>query len=257
MTHHAAALIQNFISDTLAGDINNFRTFDFKSLKNSAKYGAPGENFDCDDTLLMRAIYTVLWGSEFPGLSMEQPAAGRRYRGDTMNSFHTMFGREIAGKPGFFAGVEKYAPSEEFRERVRRFGKLCSNLGNYILLPHWYACGTTLNFYRGTNEWHDFFDRFLIELCKVLCNAEEQDETLIRLWKSTAFTLINAKVKKISEKWSKLFFLRITAKVTECPENFFPATSTGATQTTVNSIFTMPTSTLTKRNPLSFPGAAR
>lgn len=222
MTHHAAALIQNFISDTLAGDINNFRTFDFKSLKNSAKYGAADENFDCDDTLLMRAIYTVLWGSEFPGLSMEQPAAGRRYRGDTMNSFHTMFGREIAGKPGFFAGVEKYAPSEEFRERVRRFGKLCSNLGNYILLPHWYACGTTLNFYRGTNEWHDFFDRFLIELCKVLCNAKEQDETLIRLVEVNGFYFDQRKGEENFRKMVKTLFLEDYCGSDGMPRKLFP-----------------------------------
>ena len=222
MTHHAAALIQDFISDTLAGDINNFRTFDFKSLKNSAKYGAPGENFDCDDTLLMRAIYTVLWGSEFPGLSMEQPTAGRRYRGDTMNSFHTMFGREIAGKPGFFAGVEKYAPSEEFRERVRRFGKLCSNLGNYILLPHWYACGTTLNFYRGTNEWHDFFDRFLIELCKVLCNAEEQDERLIRLVEVNGFYFDQRKGEENFRKMVKTLFLEDYCGSDGMPRKLFP-----------------------------------
>lgn len=95
-----------------------------------------------------------------------------------MNTFHTMFGREIPERKGFYAGLEKYSPSDELREKVRHFSTVCSSVGNYVVLPNYYADGTTLNCYRGTNEWHDFFDRFLMELYKVLTDSGKQDKTL-------------------------------------------------------------------------------
>ena len=136
----------------------------------------------------MRAIYVVLWGDALPDLSMDTLGNTGKYRGDTMNSFHTMFGREIPEKPGFYAGLEKYHPSDEIRERVREFGnKYCSTIGNFVVLPNLYVRDTTLNFYRGTNQWRDFFDRFLIQLKNVLCDCGEKDLLLDELVKANAF----------------------------------------------------------------------
>jgi hypothetical protein len=217
MRHKAKELIRKFIDEKLAGDISRFLTFDFKTLRGSAEYGGTGEFFDCDETRLMRAVYQLLWGEHFPG--MEECG---KYRGDTMNSFHTMFGREIEGRPGFFAGVEKYAPSEEFREKVRHFGILCSNLGNFLPLPHWYACGTTLNFYRGTNEWRDFFDLFLIELHKVLCGGAGQDETLCRLVQVNGFFFDSRKGEKNFKELLRLLFLEDYCGSDGMPRKLFP-----------------------------------
>ena len=113
---------------------------------------------------------------------------GEKYRGDTMNSFHTMFGREIPDRPGFFAGLEKYGPAEGLRERVREFGNAyCSTVGNFVVLPNLYARGTTLNMYRGTNWSRDFFDRFLIGLKNVLCSCGKKDPLLEELVEANAF----------------------------------------------------------------------
>ena len=183
----AAELLKEFVSEKLSGEWKNFHEFDFRTLGDSEKFGCPGRNFDCDDTNIMRAVYVVLWGEELPGLRMDNFGYRKQYRGDTVNTFHTMFGREIAGRPGFFAGLEKYHPSDELREKVRCFRKLCSTIGNYVVLPNYFAEQTSLNCYRGTNGWHDFFDLFLIELHKVLTASGSADETLEKLVKVNNF----------------------------------------------------------------------
>ena len=187
----AKHFVREFVSEVLNGNLDSLKNFDFKSLKESEKYGCPDRPFDCDDTNILRAVYVLLWGKELPGLRLDNLGNGKQYRGETMNTFHTMFGREIQGKPGFFAGLEKYSPSDEFREKVRHFGKICSMIGNYTVLPNWYAAGTTINCYRGTNQWRDFFDRFLIRLGNILTKSGEQDPTLKELVQVNDFCFRN------------------------------------------------------------------
>lgn len=184
---HSTQLLKSFVTEKLSGALENLREFDFRTLKDSEKFGCPGRNFDCDDTEIMRAIFVLLWGETLPGLRMNNFGYRKQYRGDTVNTFHTMFGRELPARPGFFAGLEKYHPSEELREKVRRFHKLCSNVGNYVVLPNYFAEQTSLNCYRGTNDWHDFFDLFLIELHKVLTESGVADKTLKELVKTNDF----------------------------------------------------------------------
>ncbi|MBQ7209216.1 MAG: hypothetical protein IJS01_15580 [Lentisphaeria bacterium] len=184
----AAKLLREFVEEKLGGELDRLRTFDVKSLQNSEKFGCPGRCFDCDDTELMRAVYVVLWGDVLPELAMETLGGGKMYRGDTMNTFHTMFGRNIPERPGFYAGLEKYGPPEGLRRKVRLFGEsICGTLGNFVVLPNLGAENTTLNLYRGTNDWRDFFDRFLIELEKVLCGSGEKDPLLAKLVEANAF----------------------------------------------------------------------
>ena len=188
MDERARCLLLDFIREKLDGKLDNIRTFDTKTLRGDDKFGCPGRYFDCDDTEIMRAVYVVLWEDLLPDLSMDTMGNAGKYRGDTMNSFHTMFGREIPERPGFYAGLEKYHPSDELRERVREFGnKYCSTVGNFVVLPNLYVRDTTLNFYRGTNQWHDFFDRFLVQLRNVLCDCGEKDPLLDELVKANAF----------------------------------------------------------------------
>ena len=105
MNDNAQQLVKEFIAEKLNGDLYALESFDFKTLRDSEKYGAPDRSFDCDDTNIMRAVYVVLWGDSLPYLSLHDIGSGKNYRGDTMNTFHTMFGREIPEKPGFFAGL--------------------------------------------------------------------------------------------------------------------------------------------------------
>ena len=53
MDERAERRIREFIQEKMNGDIDNFKTFDFKTLRNSEKFGCPGRSFDCDDTEIM------------------------------------------------------------------------------------------------------------------------------------------------------------------------------------------------------------
>ena len=44
-----------------------------------------------------------------------------------------------------------------------------------------------MNLYRGTNQWHDFFDCFLLELYQVLTGIGKQDTRLVELVKINDF----------------------------------------------------------------------
>lgn len=223
MDERARRLLLDFIQEKLNGQLDNIRTFDFKSLRDSDKFGCPGRYFDCDDTEIMRAIYVVLWEDVLPELSMDTLGNTGKYRGDTMNSFHTMFGREIPDKPGFYAGLEKYHPSDELRERVSEFGnKYCSTVGNFVVLPNLYARDTTLNFYRGTNQWHDFFDRFLIQLKNVLCDCGEKDLLLDELVKANAFCFDKFKGDEGFQALERTLFLEDYCDSVFSPQIVFP-----------------------------------
>ena len=112
MERQAERLIKDFVTEFFAGDWEQFRNFDLNLLETSEKFGCPGRKFDCDDSNLMRAVYVVLWGKFFPYLNMDNFGARKQYRGDTMNTFNTMFGKENENQPGFFRGAEKYHPSD-------------------------------------------------------------------------------------------------------------------------------------------------
>lgn len=186
---NAKQLVKEFIAEKLNGNIELLKDFNFNTLKDSDKYGCQNRPFDCDNSNIMNAIYVVLWGDIFPYCTVDNIGTGRIYRGDTMNTFHTMFGRPIEGRDGFFEGLEKYNPNEEVREKVRTFHKM-QRLGNYILLPNipdlYFNSAAnkdellTMNLYRAS-AWKDFFDRFLINLKFCLDNNPMQWKFLTKL----------------------------------------------------------------------------
>lgn len=223
MDEKARHLLQDFVQEKLDGKLDNIRTFDLKTLRGDDKFGCPGRYFDCDDTEIMRTIYVVLWSDFLPELSMDTLGNAGKYRGDTMNSFHTMFGREIPERSGFYAGLEKYHPSDELREQVREFGnRSCSTVGNFVVLPNLYVQNTTLNFYRGTNQWHDFFDRFLIQLTNVLCDGNEKDPLQEELVKANAFCFDKFKGRKGFQALAKILLLEDYCDDEYAPGIVFP-----------------------------------
>lgn len=187
MPQNARRTVIDFVKEKLDGSWDRLPAFDFKKLKDCPRFGSPGRYFDCDDTNIMRAIYVVLWQDIFPDLTLENLGSSRPYRGDTLNTFHTMFGREIPEKPGLYAGLEKYSPNDDLRNAVQDFQQnICSTLGNFAVLPNCYGADTTLNLYRGTNHWRDFFDRFLIELGRHLTGDSAHDTVLMQLLQANA-----------------------------------------------------------------------
>lgn len=54
-----ANLVKEFINDELDGDISDLASYNFSKLEGDLKFGNQRGYFDCDDTLLARAIYCV------------------------------------------------------------------------------------------------------------------------------------------------------------------------------------------------------
>jgi len=187
----ARQLVRDFVKERLNGELDRLKDFNFATLEDDVKYGQQeGLDFDADDCLLARAIYVLVWSDVFPCMNMQSVGKGRAYRGDTMNTFHTMFGREIPEQPGCFCGLENFHPDENMRHLARRFHALVPTIGNYVVLPN-YADknGKTLNTYRGCHLlWRDYFDQFMVALEAVLANGPRQDAELRTLvWERNRF----------------------------------------------------------------------
>jgi len=164
-------LIREFInSDYLQGDIENLKSFDFAKLEGVEKYdGCSKGNYDPDDSKLAKAIYYVIWKDKLPELNtIEDIGTGKNYRGDTINTFNTLFGKKIDS----FHRIEKYSNNEPLKKYVKEdFYKTYQTIGNFMLMPNRPLEKNTINLYRGGfYGWRDYFDRFLYELNECLTN---------------------------------------------------------------------------------------
>lgn len=183
----AQNMLQAFVKQKLDGDLRNFKDFDFETLKDDELFGCVNPaNFDGDNTYIIRAVYVLLFNRVFPDLTdWREIGTGKSYRGDTIHTFHTIFGRTDPDNPGHFYGIDRFAPDDDLYERIRRFHKKVCSLGNYVVLPNSAVkCDkgfVTLNTYRGTNDWHDYFDRFMLALEPCLSDKSAADKTLYRL----------------------------------------------------------------------------
>lgn len=173
-------LIIDFINDHLNGDVEKICLFSFAQLKNCKKYGSSGQGFDSDDTNLANAIYFLIWEDKLPELEFDQIGTGKKYRGDTLNTFNTLLN-----------GIDKYYPDKELLSLVNEFKGKYVSLGNFMLMPNVSIqtgnATRTINTYRGTNSWRDYFDRFLKELSAFFTDEEKCDESLGRLIKCNDF----------------------------------------------------------------------
>ena len=172
-------LITSFVQEKFDGDITSLATFPLGSLRNNEAYGCPGRNFDSDDTELMRAIYCVVFGETWKNLSIDNVGSGK-LRGDTLNTYNTLFSPPWAEK---FTAI--WNPDEELTLSIRQFRNTAYTIGNMAVLPDRRIGEWSLNKHRGCHdEWHDYEDRFLAALYKVLMKQEDCDpdlEELVRL----------------------------------------------------------------------------
>ena len=113
-------LIDEFRVEHLRGDMARLSDFCVSDLINIPhvygfeKYAGDMTHFDCDDCALMRRIYERVWGLSAPD-----------FRGDTMNSFRTMFGRRFLSRSAPSAsdevaksGYSIYAPETQCRNET-------------------------------------------------------------------------------------------------------------------------------------------
>lgn len=174
-------LIKSFIVEKLNGNIWNFLDYDLNLLENDEKYGG----YDPDNSKIANAIYILLWGDKIPELSYEE--LGKSYRGDTINSFHTLMGFPTEDFHSF-SGIQKYTNNENIISLAKDFHTKYHTIGNMVILPNhsleFNGKKYTLNTARSMNPWYDYFDCFLREMKQALTNPhlwydEESSEFLI------------------------------------------------------------------------------
>lgn len=167
----AKSLVNNFVKERLQGDLNKLVYFDFMQLRGDKKYGVcSGSSFDCDNTNLANAIYLLVFEDVWKELTFLSLDNGM-YRGDTINSFNTTFGK--ADTRGGFAGLNRFKPDESLRQRVLKFYSLYHTIGNFMVLPNARVGRYTLNTFRGSYyQWRDYIDKF-IEALHLLLTAPQ------------------------------------------------------------------------------------
>ena len=180
-------LINDFVEERLQGNLNELVRFDFAQLRGDNKYGVcSGESFDCDNTNLSRAIYLLVFEDVWSDLSLFSLENGM-YRGDTINSFNTTFGKTVA--TGGFAGLNRFGPDEDLQQRVLKFHSLYHTIGNFMVLPNACVVGHTLNTFRGSYyQWRDYIDKFVEALHLLLTAPQSVDNGLF-------YQLIAANIK--------------------------------------------------------------
>lgn len=186
-------LIIDFTNTILGGDIMRLESYCFDELsrleeEDYMKYAEPNGlilsrgkqknnrwRFDPDDTALARACYCVLWGDlfdigvgedHFIGSRTKDQSITARYRGDTMNSFNTVFGKiHMQGIP---TKIQMYELDKNccILKQVMTFYHTYHTIGNMILLPNagYGRVSDGINNIRGNIGLKDYFDYFLMNL---------------------------------------------------------------------------------------------
>lgn len=169
-------LIASFVKEKLDGDVNRLATYPLGQLRNDKVYGCPGRKFDSDDTELMRAIYCVVFGETWRNISMENLGDGK-LRGDTLNTYNTLFSAPWNER---FTAI--WHPDEELVAKMKQFQITFHTIGNMAVLPDRRIGEWSINKHRGCHdEWHDYEDRFLAALYKVLTRKPDRDSDLEEL----------------------------------------------------------------------------
>lgn len=185
-------LIKDFVDEVLNGDLEKLPYYDIKQLRGNKKYGtSKGRSFDPDNTLIARAIMAVVFDEAWPGLN-EETMTNMDYRGDTINTFNTMFGP--LQEDGTFQGLSKFNPDSITADRVHHFYSQYSSIGNIVPLPNKYYGRYTLNTFRGIYpKWRDYFDSFLTNLRQYLVEGKAESETYLELMKSNEYSFLQYK----------------------------------------------------------------
>ena len=181
----AIKYVKQFLND-YSLDIDGLKDFPFKNLESDSEYGCPDRSFDYDDTNLARAIYFIIW-KDLPEMDISEIGTGKKYRGDTLNTFNTMFSADLS-RCDILSGGNK-----ELCDKAEVFRDICYSLGNFSVLPNISIPlsknkETTINLYRGNwNGWKDFYDTFLRELNLCLPESNNANEVLAELVKANSF----------------------------------------------------------------------
>ena len=221
--------LETFTDEYLHGDIRSLAKLSLWQMQVlPQQYGfALMDHMDCDDTNLAWEIYHRIWGlvrmPEPPPILTGMPLS--EWRGDTINSFRTLFGHEISvpstGDDGIvgFKGLRRYGVEEELFDKVHEFFYTYHCIGNFIPFPNAKVGNKTINTFR--TVWHDYFDIFLENLHSCLVDGgqpwEEGAASLPALIEKNSFFWDEYRGKEGWEKFVTTFLLE-----DYCDEHFRP-----------------------------------
>lgn len=162
-------LLRTFKDIVLDGEMDRLLTYCFDDLKMVKRFSTPDneEIFDCDNLKISKAIYCILWGHIFDIKNGEIGSWDTKtekcvFRGDTINSFNTLFGDDSYGQIAFRARNRKLDTDFYLWKDVVAFYREYHTIGNFILLPN----KGNVNGNRVSSQIGDYFDLFLLDLCK-------------------------------------------------------------------------------------------
>lgn len=188
--------INEFCHNFCFDDLRNIEKINALSLDSANKekyleynYGSNyKDNTDCDDTHLARIIYFLIHNDNktneyaLPGLNkLTDIGSGYKYkyRGDTLNTYATLFGNKDQGVEKFFTEC-----TQEYKNIIKDYRRKYVTIGNFWLLPAATvrlntdnAKWDSINSYRGKNEkYRDYFDLFLYNFINQLDFQQWKDD---------------------------------------------------------------------------------
>lgn len=214
----AIELLKNFRDTKLNKDFQKLETFSFWGIRNEKKYDNGLKYADGDSTKVAYAIYYLLYKNKI-GDSYSTPyyPCGKlfyNYRGDTICTFNTIFGKEKETREKVFKILEL---SDNEKIQIENSNGNCyendfyhiyQRVGNFYLLP----CKTikinnkncSINTYRGLFQ-NDYFDIFLSLLNDKLNDSIENESNFKKLIDENNYFFKGKKLKDFCE----LFYLPI------------------------------------------------
>jgi len=207
---NALQILKDFTNEVLGNDIDLLRTFCFDNLNKFV-----GDICDPDMYLIVQAIYIILWGNIYD-LAFEKMGSWDwngtyAFRGDTMNSFGSLFGK--AGENNAFAYRAKYFGADknpELWNKINEFYRMYHWLGNFIVLPNrgnvkYGINGARANFKTGMR---DYFDWFLLSVGNYQEKVKSGDIHLskfeMQLQQNPEYNPYFMRI----EEWEEKFFLK-------------------------------------------------
>ncbi|WP_049492336.1 hypothetical protein [Streptococcus pseudopneumoniae] len=155
----ALDIVKSFVSDALNGDISMLKDEDITRLINRISNRKKrnlyfGSIADPDMYYITQSIYILIWGHVFD-LTFEKLGSWGRvehpFRGDTMNSFNSVFGKE-------YLIAKRYKLNKNLLKNIEEYLSLYHSIGNFIVIPN------KLNLNRQRANYYtlqDYFDSFL------------------------------------------------------------------------------------------------
>lgn len=181
-------ILRGFINDVLDGDIEKLRDFDFANLTNQYV----GEIIDPDMFLITQAIYILLWGDIYE-LTFEKMGSWNwrneyAFRGDTMNSFGSLFGKKDKRRDRDFAFRAKFYGADKnprLWRKINAFSRLYHSIGNFIVIPNRGSLRNGINGARAgyydreeCEGMRDYFDWYLIRVAEYQRKVKNGDINL-------------------------------------------------------------------------------